>query len=65
MDTKQGARVALFKEYIRRRPTGMQRTGPFYLSVIDNPTSDVWYTKTPTGKNTIYNIMKMMKKTHL
>ena len=54
--------VALFKKYIERRPTEMKTTGPFYLSVIDNPTSNVWYKKTPMGKNTINNIMKTMKE---
>jgi hypothetical protein len=40
----------------------MQTTGPFYLSAIDNPTSEVWYKKTPMGKNTINNIMKKMQE---
>ena len=40
----------------------MKTTGHFYLSVIDNPTSNVWYKKTPMGKNTINNIMKTMKE---
>ena len=54
--------VALFKKYIERRPTKMKTTGPFYLSVIDNPTLNVWYKKTPMGKNTINNIVKTMKE---
>ena len=40
----------------------MKTTGPFYLSVTDNPTSNVWYKKTPMGKNTINNIIKTMKE---
>ena len=29
--------VALFKEYLSRRPAEIRKTGPFYLAVIDNP----------------------------
>ena len=39
----------------------MKTTGPFYLSVIDKPVSNVWFKKTPMGKNTIDSIMKIMK----
>lgn len=38
----------------------MKISGPFYLSVIDNPISSVCYKKTTMGKNTIYTIMKEM-----
>ena len=31
----------------------MKTSGPFYLSVIDNPVSSIWFKKTPMGKNTI------------
>ncbi|CAH3037292.1 unnamed protein product, partial [Porites lobata] len=55
--------VALFKQYLEKRPEEMKKTGPFYLAVIDKPqTSAVWYKKTPMGKNTINNIMKTMKE---
>lgn len=54
--------VSLFKQYIQRRPSEMKTTGPFYLSVIESPTTDIWYKKTPMGKNTIDNIMKKMKE---
>ena len=40
----------------------MKKNGPFYLPVIDEPVSSVWYRKTPMGKNTIDTIMKNMKK---
>lgn len=40
----------------------MANRGPFYLSVIENPTSSTWYKKTPMGKNTINGIMKNMKE---
>ena len=55
--------VALFKQYLEKRPEEMRKTGPFYPAVIDKPqTSAVWYKKTPMGKNTINNIMKTMKE---
>ena len=53
--------VMLFKVYLEKRPDEMKSTGPFYLSVIDKPVSNVWFKKTPMGKNTIDSIMKKMK----
>ena len=51
----------LFKVYLEKRPEEMKTTGPFYLSVIDKPVSNVWFKKTPMGKNTIDSIMKKME----
>ena len=43
--------VMLFKVYLEKRPEEMKTgTGPFYLSVIDKPVSNVWFKKTPMGK---------------
>ena len=53
--------VMLFKVYLEKPPEKMKTTGPFYLSVIDKPVSNVWCKKTPMGKNTIDSIMKKMK----
>ena len=53
--------VMLFKIYLEKRPEEMKTTGPFYLSVIDKLVSNVWFKKTPMGKNTIDSIMKKMK----
>jgi len=53
--------LMLFKVYLEIRPEEMKTTGPFCLSVIDKPVSNVWLKKTPTGKNTIDSIMKKMK----
>ena len=50
----------LFKVYLEKRPEEMKTTGPFYLSVIDKPVSNVWFKKTPMGKSTIDSIMKKM-----
>lgn len=54
--------VNIFKSYLQRRPEGMKKTGPFYLAVIDHPSSDVWFKKSRMGQNTINNIMKTMKQ---
>ena len=53
--------VMLFKVYLEKRPEEMKTTSPFYLSVIDKPVSNVWFKKTPIGKNTSDSIMKKMK----
>ena len=55
--------VALFKQFLEKRPEEMKKTRLFYLAVIDKPQTNVmWYKKTPMGKNTINNIMKTMKE---
>jgi len=54
--------VMLFKRYLGKRPSEMKKSGPFYLNVIDKAVSSVWNKKAPMGKNTIYTIMKNMKK---
>ena len=53
--------VMLFKVYLEKRPEEMKTTGPFYLSVIDKPVSNVWFKKTLMGKNAVDSIMKKMK----
>ena len=53
--------VMMFKVYLEKRPEEIKTTGPFYLSVIDKPVSNVWSKKTPMGKNTIDSIIKKMK----
>ena len=49
--------VMLFKRYLEKRPSEMQKIGLFYLIVIEKPVSSIWYKKTPMGKNTINTIM--------
>ena len=50
--------VAIFKEYLARRPPELQNNGPLYLAVINNPKSSVWYKKLKMGQNRIGQIMK-------
>ena len=52
--------VALFKFYRSKRPVELTNEGPFYLTVITNPSTDIWYKKVPMGVNYINNIMKNM-----
>ena len=55
--------VALFKNYLFKRPEDLKLSDPFYLACIDNPTkTDIWYKKSRMGKNTISKIMKCMKE---
>ncbi|XP_028401230.1 uncharacterized protein KIAA1958-like [Dendronephthya gigantea] len=58
----QGERcpVALFREYVSRRPLSLQQTGPFYLSVKTNrrPDDHIWYKVQPMGVNKIDSMMK-------
>ena len=58
---KERYSVMLFKRYLAKRSSEMQKSGPFYLNVIEKPVSSVWYKKTPAGKSTINTVMKNMK----
>ena len=60
-DNEERCPVILFKVYLEKSPKEMKTTDPFYLSVIDKTVSNVWFKKTPMGKNTIDSIMKKMK----
>ena len=62
-DNEERCPVMLFKVYLEKSPEEMKTTGPFYLSVIDKPVSNLWFKKTPMGKNTIDSIKKNMKLT--
>ena len=43
--------VAFFKTYISKRPQELRESGNFYLSVIPNPTSNVWFKRNAMGIN--------------
>lgn len=45
--------VALFKEYLSRRPVEMKSGGPFYLAPIQNPQTSVWFKHQNLGENAI------------
>ena len=52
--------IRFFKLYLSKGPKCLQKNGPFYLYVIVNPKSDVWYKVTPMGGNKITEIRKEM-----
>jgi len=48
----------LLKQYLSRRPQELRDKGPFYLAIIKNPKTNVWYKKQQLGVNSIDNMMK-------
>ena len=50
--------VQFFKTYLAPRPEEMQISGPFYLAIIENPKSEMWYKKQRMGVNKIDSFMK-------
>ena len=45
--------VQFFKTYIDQRPEEMQNKGSFYLAIIENPKSEVWFKKQRKGARQI------------
>ena len=56
--------VAFFLLFKSKRPVELRNMGPFYLTVIDAPLTDVWYKNQAMGVNTINTILSRMKKSH-
>ena len=54
--------VNLFREYLSRRPSEFLSTGPFYLALIDNPQTSVWYKRQRLGTNSIDSMMRNIIK---
>ena len=52
----------MFKQYLSRRPKELRDKGPFYLAVIENPKTNVWYKKQQLGVNSIDHMMKNIIK---
>ena len=54
--------VKLWKIYVEHRPEDLRNTGRFYLTPLPNYSTDhnVWYKRTPIGKNCIGLIMKSL-----
>ena len=52
--------VALFRQYINRRPRNLRASGPFYLPIKYNsgPSDETWYKVQPMGENKINSMMK-------
>jgi len=47
---RRGARCFV-ANYLEKHPEELKKTDLFYLAVIDNPQTSVWYKKTLMGKN--------------
>ena len=54
--------VELLKQYLSKRPQELREKGPFYLAIIENPKTNVWYKKQRLGVNSIDNMMKSVVK---
>ena len=54
--------VQLLKQYLSKRPQELREKGPFYLAIIENPKTNVWYKKQRLGVNSIDNMMKSVVK---
>ena len=52
--------VALFKQFVTRRPQKLKTTGPFYLSIKTHrrPDDNVWFKVQPMGENKINDMRK-------
>ena len=54
--------VQLLKQYLSQHPQELRDKGPFYLAIIENPKTNVWYKKQRLGINSINNMMKSVVK---
>ena len=62
----QNCPVDVLKQYLSRRPQELRDKSPFYLAIIENPKTNVWYKKQRLGVNSIDNMMKgVIKNTPL
>ncbi|CAC5415445.1 unnamed protein product [Mytilus coruscus] len=53
--------VEVYKQYIKHRPEDMlEDESPFYLGISRNIKDDIWYSRQPMGKNTLYDFVKVM-----
>ena len=58
--------VDLLKQYLSRGPQELQDKGPFYLAIIENHKTNVWYKKRRLDVNSNDNMMKgVIKNTPL
>ena len=54
--------VAFFSLFKSKRLVELRSMGPFYLTIIDAPLTDVWYKNQAMGVNTISTVLSRMKK---
>ena len=54
--------AAFFLLFKSKRLVQFRNMGPFYLTVVDAPLTDVWYKNQAVGVNTISTMLSRMKK---
>ena len=54
--------IGIFLLFKSKRPVELRNIGPFYLTVIDTPLTDVRYINQAMGFNTINTMLRRMKK---
>ena len=52
--------VSFIKLYLSKRPIELRNNGPFYLAIIHNTSSNIWFKRSPMGVNQINSIMENM-----
>ena len=52
--------VKILRTYLAKRPADSRTSGPFYLAVFYNPSSAIWFKRSPMGVHTINSIMKIV-----
>ena len=58
--------VKLFRKNLSKRQVGMEKSGTFHLQPIANPSTNIWFKKTPMGINSINSMMKdLISGSHL
>ena len=58
--TMERCPIRIFKFYLSKRRLELRNNGPLYLSVITDPSSEVWHKIVSMGINKINNLMKKM-----
>ena len=55
--------VRLFNEFLRRHPSEMQTSGTLYLTIIQRPKTEVWYSSSKMGEHKLGSVMRTLAKT--
>ena len=56
--------VTFFLLFKRKCRVELRNMGPFYLTVLDAPLTDIWYKNQAIVVNTINTMLSRMKKSH-
>lgn len=63
-ENKEKCPIEIYKRYISHRPESNGKNGhsAFYLAIIDNPATNVWYKASPIGVHSIRDVTKRLLK---